>query len=93
MRQARQWYRKAAVQGNPKAQVTLGLMYEKGEGVPHFVRAHMWSNVAAAALSRVEGKTAMKNRERVASRMIAAQIGTAQEMARRCQVTKFKDCD
>ena len=30
---ARQWYEKAAVQGNSSAQFCLGLMYETGKGV------------------------------------------------------------
>jgi len=53
----------------------------------------MWNNVAAAALSGEEGKAAMTNRDDVASCMTPAQIGQAQEMARRCQDTKFKECD
>ncbi len=31
---ARQWYEKAAAQGNAKAQFNLGVMYYKGQGVP-----------------------------------------------------------
>ena len=89
-----QWYRKAAEQGDAVAQSNLGTMYDKGRGVPQdFVRAHMWFNVAGAALSGDVGKTVMKNRDVVASQMTAAQIGKAQEMAWRCQETKFKECD
>ena len=91
---ALKWYRKAAEQGDASAQNNLGLMYEMGRGVRRdFIRAHMWSNVAAAALSGDEGKAAMKRRDHVASQMTAAQIGKAQEMARRCQETKFKECE
>ena len=69
-------------------------MYSNGQGVPQdFVRTHMWYIVAAAASSGDEGKMAIKFRDRAASRMTAAQIGQAQEMARRCQETKFKECD
>jgi len=69
-------------------------MYENGWGVRRdLIRAHMWNNVAAAALSGEEGKAAMTNRDDVASCMTPAQIGQAQEMARRCQDTKFKECD
>ena len=88
------WYRKAAEQGHAGAQNNLGLMYANGQGVPQdFIRAYMWSNLAAAASSGDEGKAAMKLRDDVASQMTAAQIGTAQGMARRCQETKFKECD
>jgi TPR repeat protein len=69
-------------------------MYEKGEGVPQdLVRAYMWCTVAVAALSGDNGKAAMKRRDVVASQMTAAQIMKAQEMARRCQDTKFKECE
>ena len=78
----------------PSAQYNLGRRYAKGEGVPQdFVRAHMWSTVAAAALSGDTAKSVMKFRDDFASRMTAAQIGKAQEMAWRCQETKFKECD
>ena len=52
-----------------------------------------WPNVAAAALSGDEGKTAMKRRDYAASQMTAAQIEKAQEMAWRCQQSQFKECD
>jgi hypothetical protein len=57
------------------------------------VRAHMWFTLAAAALSGDSGDTATKNRDRIASKMTAEQIATAQEMARRCQESKLKNCD
>ena len=87
-------YRKAAEQGLAEAQVNLGVMYRHGEGVPRdFIRAHMWYSVAAASTSGDDGKIAVKNRDNLASQMTAAQIAQAQEMARCCQGTKFKECD
>ena len=53
----------------------------------------MWLNVATAALSGDEREDAMEIRDLVALKMTAAQIGQAQAMARRCQATKFKECD
>ena len=92
--EAVKWYRVAAAQGNEFAQVNLGVMYTNGRGVRQdFVRAHMWFNLAAAALSGDSRDTATKNRARIAAKMTAEQIGTAQEMARRCQETKLKNCD
>ena len=92
--EAVKWYRLAAAQGNEFAQVNLGVMYAVGRGVGQdFVRAHMWLNLAAAALSGDPRDTATKNRDRIASKMTAEQIGTAQEMARRCQESKLKNCD
>ena len=91
---ALKWFQKAAEQGDASAQNNLGLMYERGRGVRQdFILAHMWSSIAAAALNGDEGKTAMKRRDYVASHMTAAQIEKAQEMARRCQETKFKKCE
>ena len=92
-KEAVKWYRRGAEQGVPQAQRNLGVMYGKGKGVPQdFVRAHMWSNLATTVLSSDNGQQAMKNRDLAASRMTAAQIREAQEMARRCQKTKFKEC-
>ena len=92
--EAVRWYRKAADQGHAKAQFNLGLMYAKGHGVPQdFVRAQMWFSVAAAALTGDDGKKVMTFRDTVASRMTAAQIEKSQEMAKRCQETKYKACD
>ena len=86
-------FRPLAEQGDARAQFWLGVMYAKGQGVPQaFIRAHMWLNVAAAAQSVDSEKKAMEDRDRVASDMTAAQIAKAQEMARRCQDTKFKEC-
>jgi hypothetical protein len=87
-------YRLAAAQGNQFAQINLGVMYAHGRGVRQdFVRAHMWFNLAAAALSGDSGDTAIKKRDRIASKMTAEQLATAQEMARRCQESKLKNCD
>jgi hypothetical protein len=92
--EAVKWYRLAAAQGNQFAQVNLGVMYTNGTGVRQdFVRAHMWFTLAAAALSGDSEDSSTKNRDRIASKMTAEQIVTAQEMARRCQESKLKNCD
>ncbi len=37
------WFRKAAEQGNAKAQTNLGFMYVLGQSVPQdYAQAHMW---------------------------------------------------
>jgi TPR repeat protein len=91
---ALKWYRRAAEQGNPSAQSNLGLMDEKGRGARQdFIRAYMWDSLAAAALNSDGGQAAMKHRAHLASQMTDAQIERAQEMARRCQDTKFKECE
>jgi len=91
---ALKWYRRAAEQGNASAQSNLGLMYEKGRGARQdFIRAYMWDSLAVAALNSDVGQAAMKHRDHLASQMTDAQIERAQEMARRCQETKFKECE
>ena len=75
-REAVKWYRKAAEQGDAKAQERLGHMYANGEGVPQdFVKAHAWMNLAAAQGFQAE------NRDRLAAQMTPAQIAEAQELA------------
>jgi TPR repeat protein len=92
--EAVKWYRLAAAQGNQFAQGNLGVMYANGTGVAQdFVRAHMWLTLAATGSSGDSGDTATKNRDRIASKMTAEQIATAQEMARRCKESKLKNCD
>jgi TPR repeat protein len=88
------WFRKAAAQGYAGPQNNLGLMYERGRGVrKDVVRALMWYTVAAALLNGDEGKTAMERRDHLTSQLTASQIEQAQEMARRCQQSQFKECD
>ena len=83
------WWRKAAEQGNAKAQRNLGLMYAKGKGVTqNNVYAHMWFNIVAAN----GDKDAQKNRDIVAKRMTPADISKAQELARQCVRKKYKGC-
>jgi hypothetical protein len=92
--EAVKWYRLAASQGNQFAQVSLGVMYTNGTGVRQdFMRAHLWFTLAAAILNGDSGDSATKNRDSIASKMTAEQIATAQEMARRCQESKLKNCD
>lgn len=92
--EAVKWSRKAAEQGHGWAQNNLGVTYDVGQGVVQdFVRARMWYNISAKVSSGDERKISITNRDDVGSRMTAAQIAKAQEMARRCQNTKFKECD
>ena len=80
------WYRKAADQGNAKAQFNLGLMYGNGQGVPqNYVQGHMWFNLAAARFpaSETENRNkAVSARANVASKMTPAQVAEAQKLAR-----------
>jgi uncharacterized protein len=67
--------------------------YDDGLGLPQdFIRAYMWLNVAAIGSKGHDGNTTMKNQDDVASQMTAAQLWEAQETARRCQQSQFKEC-
>ena len=88
--EAVKWFRLSSSQGNAQAQEIYGLMYASGRGVTQdYVRAHMWLNISASS-----GNTlAESNRDKVAKKMTQTQIEKAQEMARRCQSSNFKNCD
>jgi TPR repeat protein len=78
------WYRKAAEQGQAKAQFLLGMMYARGQGVPQdYATAHMWFNLSASRATddRVRGE-ALKSRDGVAAKVTPDQIAEAQRMAR-----------
>jgi uncharacterized protein len=79
---AAHWLRLAADQGLPTAQFYLGLMYDKGQGVEQdFVLAHAWLNLAAAHAGARERAYWTRIRDAVASKMTAAQLDAARELA------------
>lgn len=89
--QAITWSRKAADQGDPFGQIFLGLMYRDGQGVPHYIRAHMWFNLAASGTSAPWfgfQDHVVKNRDEVAPKMMLAQSADAQRMASEWESTK-----
>ena len=78
------WYRAAAEQGDPDAQVLLAFAYSIGEGVPEdYIAAHMWVNLAAANLPTGKARNAaLQLRDQLAAKMTPAQITDAQKLAR-----------
>ena len=71
------WFRKAAEQGHAGAQNRLGVMYERGEGVPmDLVQAYIWFTRAAAA----ENSFATANRLSLESRLTCEQLAAAGAM-------------
>ena len=79
--------------GGKVTQSDLGAMYADGHGVTQdYVRAYMWLNFAVASLIGEDRKTATENRNRLAEKMTSAQIAQAQELARKCQQSNFRDC-
>ena len=66
-------------------------MYEYDQGVAQdYARAHMWYNMGEIS---GDNKTASSYRDNVAKKMTAADILKAQDMARKCQASNFKQCD
>ena len=88
--QAVRWFRMAAREGHAAAQHQLGLRYELGQGVARdLVRAHLWFNLAAT-----EGDPAsVRHRDRVAARMSARDLETAQRLARACFEGGLSNCE
>ena len=81
---------KRARQGFAGAQPFLGAMYDNGEGVlQDTISAHMWLNTAAAN----GNKGAVKNRDIAAGKLSSADVVKAQERAKRCMSSGYKDCD
>jgi len=84
--QATHWYRRAANQGHQASQWQLGLMHAEGRIVSQdYVQAHMWLNLVAAGLpasDQSNRRTAIAERDRLATKMTPEQIAEAQRLAR-----------
>ena len=77
-KQAVAWIRKAAEQGDAKAQRILGMTYDIGKGVVQDNKlAYVWSSVSAAN-GHVEAAT---NRDLFAKRLSPAVLAEAQALA------------
>jgi hypothetical protein len=82
-RTAAKWYCKAAERGHVDAQARLGIMLEKGQGIPQdYIRAHLWFNLAAAKSVGQEQRKFASSRNEIAARMTPEQIAEAQRLAR-----------
>jgi TPR repeat protein len=84
------WYRLAADhQGYSAPLYALGLMYVNGHGVAQDnARASMWYNLAASSGDYAGALL----RDALAKKMTSAQFAQGQEMTKRCQQPKHKDC-
>jgi TPR repeat protein len=91
---ALQLYRLAAQRGNWSAQSNLGSMYNQGQGVTQdYVRADMWYSLAASGSSGESHEAATRHRDAIVTHLNPAQVVRAQEMARECEASSFKNCD
>lgn len=76
-------FAEGAQQGFFSAQIRIGEMYAKGQGVPQdFVQAHFWFNLAGTKGTEGERKRANEARDRIAQSMPPEQIAEAQRLAR-----------
>jgi TPR repeat protein len=79
------WYWRAADQGIAAAQAGLGVMFGRGQGVlpQDYVRAHMWSNLAASRYPPGEARNmAVHNRDELEKVMTPVELAKAQSLAR-----------
>jgi hypothetical protein len=81
--QAVKWYTLAAEKGDARSQLALGyLLSDDKAGKPDLVKAHMWSNLAAAQLAGEERTAAERQRDYIGSKLSKDQLIKAQQMAR-----------
>lgn len=93
-KEAAKWYRLAALKGHQRAQIRLGIFYHEGYGVSQdFIRAYMWFTIATSSENYEIAKAAKDKRDKIDPWMTSAELAHAQEMVRRCQQSKFTDCD
>jgi TPR repeat protein len=91
--EARQWFEKAAAQGDANAQNNLGVLYGLGHGVQqNYVRAYMWWSLSVAHSTGEDQKLAAGNLDIVARKLTPGEIAEAQRLAQQCQVQQFKGC-
>ncbi len=80
--QAAHWYRRAAEQGDPWAQASLGILFRFGKGVPQdIVQAYMWFHVAASQTRGGEQESIAEMRDAAAARMTPQQLAEARRLA------------
>jgi hypothetical protein len=82
--QAAVWYRKAAEQNSPDAQLSLGMLYLSGNGLPqNYGEAYFWLNLAASrSQPTATANLAIGWRDKAASYLTPADLSRAQERAR-----------
>lgn len=83
------WYRKSAAEGFYVAQYKLGMMYERGQGVPRDIAlSHMWMLIAASQEYPGAVRKVIFNNKN----MSPTDIAKAKELAREFEKKKFNGC-
>lgn len=76
------WYRRAAEQGDGLAQYSLGLLYDRGQGVPRdIVVASKWLNLATSAARPRAREARARIRDAGTTKMTCAEIAEARMRA------------
>jgi TPR repeat protein len=76
--QAAIWYRRAADQGHSGAQYELGLLYDKGQGVPvNVIQAEKWLILATAAAPKAAVDDHARMRDAVRTKMTLGELAQA----------------
>ena len=79
LKQAAEWYRKAAEQGDVTAQGILGTLYSMGQGVPlSYPDAYYWLDLAAHVKGPNQEKYAA-NRQSIGTRITADELADVQD--------------
>lgn len=95
--EAVKWFRKSALNGNGFGHHNYAMMNEKGNGTPqNLVRAYAHYSLIEAAAAKGDPSFLTqpnKHRDTVATMMNPDQIRQAQELAKTCFETNYKNCD
>jgi hypothetical protein len=84
-----QVFRAMAQQGDAEAEVLLGVMYRKGQGVKRSSRrAFVWFT-RAAARGNAKAKTQLLE---VSQTMAPQELARAREMAAACEMSDYRNC-
>jgi TPR repeat protein len=81
--EAERWYRRAAQQGDPFAQASLGILFRFGKGVAQdYVEAYQWFYLAASRTTGSDQESILELRNSTAAHMTPQQIEEASRRAR-----------
>lgn len=80
--QAQYWYHKAADQGDPYAEASLGILFNFGKGVERdYAQAYMWYQRAAMHAQGGNRDSIIEMRDAIAQNLTPKQIAEAQRLA------------
>jgi uncharacterized protein len=81
--QAQYWYRKAADQGDPYAEASLGILFNFGKGVQRdYAQAYVWYERAAMHAQGGNRDSIVELRDGIAENLTPRQIAEAKRLAR-----------